>query len=178
VRNQITEEIRSIEPFDALESLTIKDVLAWLESDADIYRIKKPDIPNRHLVSYFVVVDGEYILLVDHINAELWLPTGGHVEPGENPRTTVVREAREELTIDAVFFKEKPVMISNTTTVGRTSGHVDVSLWYAIKGNRSTVMDFDTTEFHRVKWFHKDDIPYVRTDPELYRFLAKFYKTT
>jgi 8-oxo-dGTP pyrophosphatase MutT (NUDIX family) len=37
------------------------------------------------------------VLLVDHKNARLWLPTGGHVEEGEDPRATVVRELKEEL---------------------------------------------------------------------------------
>lgn len=32
----------------------------------------------------------------------MWLPPGGHVEPGEDPWQTVVRECREELHIDAV----------------------------------------------------------------------------
>ena len=34
--------------------------------------------------------------------ASLWLPTGGHVEPGEDPSDTVERECQEELGIPAV----------------------------------------------------------------------------
>jgi ADP-ribose pyrophosphatase YjhB (NUDIX family) len=37
------------------------------------------------------------MLLVDHQNAGLWLPPGGHVEIAEHPRATVARELREEL---------------------------------------------------------------------------------
>ncbi len=177
MRNQITQEIRSIKPLDKLESETIKDVLNWLKSGVEIFRIKKPDTPSKYLVSYFVVVDGDYILLVDHINAELWLPTGGHVDIGEHPKTTVIREAQEELSIKTSFIHEKPILLTNTKTVGKTAGHTDVSLWYAIKGNRSKTMEFDNSEFHRIKWFHKDEIPYGRTDPELHRFLEKLYKT-
>ncbi|MGV9748387.1 NUDIX domain-containing protein [Rhodococcus zopfii] len=40
---------------------------------------------------------------MDHIGAGLWLPTGGHVEPGEHPLDTAIRETREELGIDADF---------------------------------------------------------------------------
>jgi len=173
VRNKIAEEIHAINPLDKLESETIKDVLNWLESGVEIFRIKKPNTPAKHLVSYFVVVDGDYILLVDHINAELWLPTGGHVDVGEHPKSTVIREAQEELSINALFIHEKPILLTNTKTVGKTAGHTDVSLWYAIKGDRNDTMDFDKSEFHRIKWFYKDDIPYNRTDPELHRFLKK-----
>lgn len=39
-------------------------------------------------MSYFLVASDTQVLLVDHKNAQLWLPTGGHVEPGEHPRDT------------------------------------------------------------------------------------------
>ena len=44
----------------------------------------KPDVPPKHLVSYFALVDERRgkLLLVDHKLAGLWLPSGGHVEPG------------------------------------------------------------------------------------------------
>ncbi|WP_425276650.1 NUDIX domain-containing protein [Streptomyces diastatochromogenes] len=42
------------------------------------------------------------MLLVAHRKAGLWLPAGGHVEPGVNPWAAVVRECHEELGIEAV----------------------------------------------------------------------------
>ena len=46
----------------------------------------KPATPPKHLVSYVVPTDPETgdILLVDHRNAQLWIPPGGHVDPGEH----------------------------------------------------------------------------------------------
>ena len=70
-----------------------------------------------------------YFLLVDHINAEKWLHTGGHVEPGEHPRDTVIREAHEELNIQAVFIHDQPICITSVQTVGKTAGHIDISMW-------------------------------------------------
>lgn len=178
MRHQIIEEVDLIAPLDEREAETKKDVLQWLRSDVEIYRTKKPDTPPKHLVSYFVIVDGDFILLVDHINAELWLPTGGHVEPDEHPRTTVAREAQEELAINASISGDRPILITSTTTVGKTSGHTDVSIWYAINGNQNMNIDFDRSEFHSVRWFHKDEIPYGNTDPELHRFIKKHYDTS
>jgi 8-oxo-dGTP pyrophosphatase MutT (NUDIX family) len=43
-----------------------------------------------------VGADGR-ILLVDHVNAGLWLPPGGHVEVDEDPGLTARREIQEEL---------------------------------------------------------------------------------
>ena len=81
-------------------------------------------------------MDQDDILLVDHKNARLWLPSGGHVEPGEHPRTTVVRELREELGLDLTDALEAPLMLTISETVGISAGHLDVSLWYVINANR------------------------------------------
>ncbi len=133
IRNQIKQEITGIVPLDDLEKKTITNVLDWIDSGVELCRIKKPATPNMHLVAYFPVVDGEYILLVDHINAERWLPTGGHVEPNEHPRETAIRECQEELNIQADFMFTAPVLLTSTQTVGKTSGHTDISLWYVLK---------------------------------------------
>ena len=96
MRDQIKEEVASISAIDALEAQTQKEVLDWIDSGAQLCRIEKPAVPPKHLISYFVVADFPWILLVDHINAQLWLPTGGHVNSGEHPRETVKREARSK----------------------------------------------------------------------------------
>ncbi|NOX51298.1 MAG: NUDIX domain-containing protein [Gammaproteobacteria bacterium] len=175
MREKIHHEVSLIQPLDELEARTQKDTLSWIASDIELCRLEKPATPPQHLIAYFVVVEGDYLLLVDHINAELWLPTGGHVEPGEHPRDTVLREAKEELCIDAVFLFDGPLFLTNTLTVGKTAGHTDVSLWYVLKGNREQVMSFDQSEFHTVQWFHKDAIPLQRSDQHMGRFLRKLY---
>ncbi len=172
----IRSEVELIEPFDDLECASKVDVLEWIDSGVEVCRLEKPNIPPKHLVSYFAVVDGDHVLLVDHINARLWLPTGGHVEPGEHPRSTVVREAREELAIDAQFLREGPVFLTITDTVGKTAGHTDVSLWYVLQGDRSTALHFDESEFRQIRWFHRDDVPPARVDAHMGRFLRKLYR--
>jgi 8-oxo-dGTP diphosphatase len=118
-----------------------------------------------------VLIDGDYVLLVDHINAELWLPTGGHVDPDENPRETVKREAFEELGIEANFMYPSPIFLTVTETVGLTAGHTDVSLWYVLRGDRTEQLDFDGSEFREVRWFHRNHVPLDRSDPHMERFL-------
>ncbi len=175
MRDQLVTEVESITAIDSFEEKTIKETLKWINSGVELCRLKKPDFPNKHLVSYFVLVDGDYILLVDHINAQLWLPTGGHVEPNEHPRDTALREAFEELSIQGKFMQKEPLFITSTLTVGKTAGHTDVSFWYVLKGSRNMKLTFDQSEFKSVKWFHKSNVPLDRTDPELSRFLNKLY---
>ena len=174
MREQIRREIESISPLDALERDTIADVITWIDSGIELCRIEKPANPTKHLVSYFVVVDHEYLLLVDHINAEKWLPTGGHVDPAEHPRDTVKREAYEELQIQADFLLDRPILLTSTETVGKTAGHTDISLWYALRGQQASPLTIDQNEFHEARWFHIEKLPF-NTDPHLKRFVEKFY---
>jgi 8-oxo-dGTP diphosphatase len=173
VRSAIRAEVESIQPFDELERAHRADALAWIDSGAELCRIQKPATPPKHLVSYFAVVDRDHVLLVDHRNAGLWLPNGGHVEAGEHPRATVARELREELGLELSETPEAPVMLTISETVGITAGHTDVSLWYVIDADRSTALEFDAGEFHAVRWFHFDEAPVDRSDPHLARFLSK-----
>ncbi len=178
--SEIQQDITAIRPYDILEQEHINDALNWSHQTTDLFRIQKPDIPPKHLVSYFVLIDPEHksILLCDHIKAQLWLPPGGHVERGEHPADTVRRECVEELSISAQFVKnnEKPFFITVTETVGLTAGHTDVSLWYLIKGSRFDFVNFDRREFNDVEWFTYDEIlesnPTI-FDPHMHRFTQK-----
>ena len=118
-------------------------------------------------------MDGESILLVDHKNAQLWLPPGGHVEEGEHPRDTVAREAREELGFTPAHEIEAPLMVTCTTTVGLSSGHIDVSLWYVVRASSSQPMAYDAQELDGIRWFSLSDAPLDRSDPHLGRFIRK-----
>jgi 8-oxo-dGTP pyrophosphatase MutT (NUDIX family) len=178
MRSVIREEVESIEPFDAIECMHRQDALAWIDSGAELCRIQKPAMPAKHLVSYFVLVDYDHVLLVDHRNAQLWLPSGGHVEPGEHPRATVMRELGEELGLELNEAPEAPLMLTVSATVGRTAGHIDVSLWYVIDADRRLALEFDREEFHSVRWFRFSEAPVSRSDPHLSRFLGKLALTS
>jgi 8-oxo-dGTP pyrophosphatase MutT (NUDIX family) len=180
-RSELADLVHKIAPVDAVEERHRLDVLAWIASGAELYRYEKPDVPAKHLVAYIVLVDlaARALLLVDHRNARRWLPTGGHVEPDEDPATTVRRELQEELGIQADLVRglsSNPLLITETTTVGRDAGHVDVSLWYVLTGAQTTPLDEDHNEFARVRWWsfaEIDTAPAGQLDPHLSRFLAK-----
>jgi 8-oxo-dGTP pyrophosphatase MutT (NUDIX family) len=173
LRGTIRAEVASIEPLDALERDHQQDVLAWIDSGAALCRIEKPATPAKHLVSYFVLRDDDHVLLVDHRNAQIWLPSGGHVEPGEHPRSTVIRELAEELGIELTVPTGAPLMVTVTQTVGITAGHTDVSLWYVVKADRRVSLRFDTSEFNAARWFNFHEARLLRADPHLPRFLRK-----
>lgn len=185
MRAAIRATVDSITPWDELEVQHRRDVLHWIDSGADIYRVAKPDTPPKHLVSYCVVVDDrhEQALLVDHRDAQRWLPTGGHMEVGERPHDAARRELAEELGITPPFHPiigPTPLLVTVTQTGGRSTPHVDVSLWFVFETSASTHLSPDATEFAASKWWSFDDIvaegdtPF---DPHLPRFIAKLRST-
>lgn len=175
LRSTIHRIVSAIVPFDHLEEEHIDFVKKWISSGAEIFRLAKPDQPNIHLVSYFIVADQQthQFLLVDHKKAQLWLPPGGHVEVDEHPQETVKREIREELGIEAAFLFEDPLFLTVTNTVGHVACHTDVSLWYVLKGNSQDDLKYDPDEFHQVRWFKRQEIPFTQTDPHMKRFVDK-----
>lgn len=176
----IANEVEDIVPRDETEQDHKQDIRKWLKSGVNPFRLKKPDVPPKHLVSYFVLVDPSHrsILLVDHIKAQLWLPSGGHVQLNESPCDAVMREAEEEFGIQATFLhnNDKPFFVTVTQTVGLTPGHTDVSSWYLLRGNVHDKMRHDRREFTDVEWFTFDEImetdPLI-FDPHLQRFTTK-----
>ncbi|WP_271009912.1 NUDIX hydrolase [Paucibacter sp. B51] len=172
-RAWIRQEIAAIPAPDETSARDLEAALAWVDSGVELCRRVKPATPPVHLVSYFVVSDeaAGALLLVDHKNAQLWLPPGGHVEPGEHPRDTVRRELQEELGIALPHDLGPPLMLSRSDTVGRTAGHTDISLWYWLRIPREQALQFDAEEFHGLRWFALDALPLARSDPHLPRFV-------
>ena len=159
LKSSITDLVSGIEPIDDLAWEHRRDALSWLAETDDIFRRVKPRTPSPHLVSYFLLVDreAESVLLCDHRLSGLWLPTGGHVEPGEHPLATVQREVVEELGITAQpdqAWGDRPFFLTMTETVNSpATRHVDVSLWFALAGYVGQRLQPDQREFTQVRWW-------------------------
>jgi len=180
MRDEILDQVKNIEPVDETERLHIDDVLSWIQGPSDIFRIAKPDSPPKHLVSYFVVYDPrvQKLMLIDHVKANMWLPSGGHVEIDEHPREAVRREAMEELELVADFrvIGEEPAFITVTETRGPGT-HTDVSFWYVIVGDSTAELNYDKREMRGLKWLSFDEVLAMDDqllDPHMKRFVRKF----
>ncbi|WP_446665815.1 NUDIX hydrolase [Flexivirga sp. B27] len=180
VVRRVCAAVADIEPSDELAVAHRRAALRWLDSTQDIFRRVKPATPSPHLVAYFLLVDrpAGAVLLCDHRLSGLWLPTGGHVEPGEDPVDTVRREVVEELGIEATFDPvagEAPFFLTVTETVGDPAArHTDVSLWFALAGSRGQVLHPDEREFRSVRWWRTSELYAAapsRMEPHLLRAL-------
>jgi 8-oxo-dGTP pyrophosphatase MutT (NUDIX family) len=181
LKSIITALVSGVELTDDLGREHTQDVLSWLAGTDDIFRRAKPVTPSPHLVSYFLLVDrlAGRVLLCDHRLSGLWLPTGGHVEPGEHPLDTVRREAVEELGVTAQpdpEFGERPFFLTMTETVGApATRHVDVTLWFALAGSVGQELHPDPREFIQVRWWTVAELIGAgldRFEPHLLRALS------
>ena len=178
---RVREIVSAVVPWDDAEAGQRADILHWLASCDDVFRRARPATPSRHLVSYAVFVDTtrRSILLVEHRDAGLHLPGGGHVDPGEDPADAALREAWEEFGVTARFLPgigPRPLMVSQATTVGVSAGHTDVSLWYAMAGDAEAPLEGDAREFAGSRWWMFDEILAADPaflDPHQQRFTAK-----
>ena len=184
-RKRVRDIVSTLIPFDKLESQHCQDALGWIDSGAPLFRVERPDKPPKHLVSYIVPYDQVHnrIMLIDHAKAKAWLPPGGHVEIDEDPTATVLREAKEELNIDATFserYGDRPLFISVTTTTGHGE-HIDVSLWYVIEGDSTAAAQYTDTEGDGAhQWLTPDEIlamDITELDQYMHRFIKKLTST-
>lgn len=178
MRSKIRALIEAIIPFDEIEKEHIYSSIQWIDSEVEIFRIQKPDIPPKHLVSYIILIDKKKkkMLLINHIKSGLWLPAGGHVEKDENPAMTVKRELQEELGISPQFMFETPFFVTITKTINTDAGHTDVSLWYLLIGDSSGEFVYDKREMNGYKWFSFQEVLEMnisQLDPHLHRFTKK-----
>ena len=179
-RTRLTELLQGVAPWDDQEREHLATAMEWIASGAPLYRTQKPHVPPMHLVSYFAALDeaSAEILLVAHRKAGLWLPSGGHVEPMEDPWDTVVRECDEELHARAVpsaVSGKDPFFLTITPTRG-PGPHTDVSLWYLLQFEVGEITSFDEDEFEAIKWLPLRQVlaePRDTLDPHMHRFTSK-----
>ena len=187
-RNEIVNLIKSVDCYDEIEKEHIENTINWINSDAEIFRIEKPATPIKHLVCFTVLYDVEKqkILLLEHKTSGLILPSGGHIENGEMPHETVQRELQEELGISGEYIFKNwkiPFFVTQIETVGKTSGHIDVDLWYLLKGDSEKPVKTDCQDFQRefgkFNWYTLDEIlkiPLNTLDLNMHRFVGKLKK--
>lgn len=182
MREAIRRLVDEIVPCDTVEAEHRLDALEWLDGVDEIFRTAKPATPPKHLVSYCALVDSDarQVFLVNHRDAERWLPTGGHVDVDEHPVAAAAREIFEELQVKPSFHEAvgpRPLMVTVTQTQGRSEPHTDVSLWFTFDGSDRATLTADEVEFVDSGWWDFDEVRgdgRVEFDPNLPRFIDKF----
>jgi 8-oxo-dGTP diphosphatase len=181
-RLTVRELVAGVSPYDRQEADHQRWILDWITSGAQLFRLAKPARPAQHLAVYAALVDEESrsVLYVHHGKARAFLMPGGHVDDGEDPRRTVVRELGEELGYAPPFhpaFGDSPFFVSVCQTRGENS-HTDVTLWFAFTASRFAPITPDLTEFSEMRWFPLNEpIDDERFGPDVSRAVSKLSGT-
>ena len=107
-RSDLLAQLRRYRPADALETrhhAAIVDLVGSADGAFD----RAHFVPG-HITASCFIVDGGRLLLHHHRRLNRWLQMGGHVEAGEHPEATALREGSEEsglrdlaFAIDGIF---------------------------------------------------------------------------
>lgn len=77
-------------------------VMRSLELLGDGFGLARSNFP-AHVTASVLIRQGDALLTIFHPYLKQWLQPGGHIDPGEDPLTAALREAREETGWDCVL---------------------------------------------------------------------------
>lgn len=177
IRESYIQAIASIDPFDEIESKDIAETLQWLRTAASV---NKPQNAEEHLGVFAVVLspDLQHTFLLHHRKAGLWLPPGGHVDAGLTFQEAAMQEVREELSMHTPnLIADNPVFLTRTLTQGLNAGHIDVTVWLLVEGNRRHAYHVQEKEAADSGWQEIDQLLRSTAFANLHRGFQKMKNT-
>ncbi|MDI9917705.1 NUDIX domain-containing protein [Rhodococcus sp. IEGM 1379] len=114
-------------------------------------------------VSVVIRDDAGRVLLTRRADNGQWAVVSGVLEPGEEPASAAVREAKEETGVDAELIRITSVDVTEPITYpnGDVTQYLDVCFLARWTGGDAYVADDENLE---VAWFSPDDLPPDLTD--------------
>lgn len=137
---------------------------------------------RRHFtVAVFVVDDGR-VVLMKHPRLGIWLPPGGHIEPGELPDEAALREVKEETGLDIVLLGDKgpdfgvrpltrPAGIQ-LEPIGPGHEHIDLVYFAAVREGASRELKSETGT-DGLGWYTLEQAAAAGANREVLSWIAK-----
>lgn len=110
-------------------------------------------------VKAMIINQQQEVLLVKHTYMPGWHLPGGGVEPGETPKTAIIREVKEET---GILVKDKPHLFAIYTH--QIMGASDYPMLYIIKAFTELPNAKLSGEIAKAQWFHVNNLPEDTTE--------------
>jgi 8-oxo-dGTP pyrophosphatase MutT (NUDIX family) len=128
---------------------------AYIRIDNEPTRLVQSAHATDHFCVFFLPyhAPSNSIYLVHHKKAEDWIPPGGHIEMGEHPSDTVVREFQEELKVEIGQKSIELFDISRKKIADKgQSCDVHWDIWHLVHTPKHDFV-WDRREFYSSGWY-------------------------
>ena len=138
---------------------------------------------KRQYTATVYIVEDDKVLLIKHRKLGMWLPPGGHVDEGEIPPETAVREALEEtgLEVELLPFEELWIDRWNASSVirpflclseqipahGTEPAHIHYDQIYVGRVAGGELIQ-NTRETDDIQWFEINEIEQLVGDKDIF----------
>ena len=132
--------------------------------------------PREFTVAVFVVHRGR-VLLLFHPKLGMWLPPGGHIEPGELPDEAAVREVLEETGVRVRLVGERGLDVDYPRQLARPAGiqlediapghqHIDL-VYFAEPIDETCAVSEECATRDRAGWYHPAELETLGANEEI-----------
>lgn len=174
MKDNLIKELSKIEKKPYVNQQDFNEFQDFLSTSQHITR---PQNPDKHICALFMPYHKQTksIYLGHHIKVNDWIPPGGHIELGEDPVKTVIRESQEELQYEV---SPRQITLFDLTIVDIDAPHYPCKkhydLWYLIEMEDMNQFHFDTGEFYDAKWLAPQDALSLTKHPN-YRTMTQHF---
>lgn len=123
--------------------------------------LTRDEDPVDHFGSYCLPVckRSQQVYAGHHKKANFWLPPGGHIDKGETPQQTAIREFSEELNYKITTEKIDLINIEMPTinNAGRAC-RIHFDFWYIIYLDTEISFEYSQAEYFTAQWLSIDEL--------------------
>lgn len=152
IAGEVLASLRAHRPMDERERRSVHLTEAALELLPEPFR---REAGLGHLTASTIVVSELGVLLHIHKRLGIWLQPGGHIDPGERPWETAIRETEEETGVKAGHPPSGPLLI-HVDVMPAANDHVHYDLRYLTLAPPLTPKP-PPGESPQVRWFGWDE---------------------
>lgn len=106
-------------------------------------------------------IDGQFkVLLHKHKKLNIWIGVGGHVEKGENPEQTVIRETKEETNLEIILVSQFCIQEEKIPKYKDQAAHCHIDfIYFAFAKNPENIKMKEKYGWFSLKDLEKKDFP-------------------